>query len=576
MLPILYSHEVRNPLSAALCASVFVNTAVQSEITDDTLESLREDSFIISSSLRFINDLLRSMLDVNRATKDQMELEQDKIDILHDIFQPVSSMIYSRDTNFVVTFDCPRGLVVKGDRLRLQQVILNLARNSAKFVVEGFVRLRAEVIEGHVHLFVEDSGPGIPEDKRSDLFNKYQKSLDSLAQGTGVGLSLVEKLVDIMDGHIWLDEAFRSGYKNYPGARLVIDLKKKPEEISEDFSPNIVDLQDIHCSIPEELDKKLPQSLNVLIVDDDRNLRKLSRRMIKMVRPLWNIQEAATGESCLQICCEEKEEFDLIFMDQYMTSVEHSMKGTETVRALRSRGIKSVICGLSANNLDSVFEGAGADHFHLKPFPDDATRLCQLLVKVLGKRSVVVEKSCRSQAESTVSETSCTLEGDATNGELLVRSIDLTVTQGSEDTSEPGLPPNLSVLFVDDDKTLRRLATRAIKKLLPGAYVREATGGESALLLTETETFDVIFMDQYMASDNESLLGTETVQKMRGRGVNSLIVGLSANQNEQAFLDAGSDHFLLKPIPCSAPALRETLLAILAKRECNGPLEVQV
>ena len=76
------------------------------------------------------------------------------------------------------------GLVAMTDRLRLKQVCLNLARNSVKFIHEGFIRLRAEVINNEVHIFVEDSGAGIPAEKRKMLFSKFQESLDSLSQGT--------------------------------------------------------------------------------------------------------------------------------------------------------------------------------------------------------------------------------------------------------------------------------------------------------------------------------------------------------------------------------------------------------
>jgi signal transduction histidine kinase len=70
------------------------------------------------------------------------------------------------------------------DRLRLKQVCLNLARNSVKFIDKGFIRLRAEVIDNEVHVFIEDSGSGIPEEKKGQLFRKFQESLDSLSQGT--------------------------------------------------------------------------------------------------------------------------------------------------------------------------------------------------------------------------------------------------------------------------------------------------------------------------------------------------------------------------------------------------------
>ena len=340
MLP-YNSHEVRNPLSAALSASVFVTSAVQCHMTDDTLDSLREDANIISSSLRFINDLLRSMLDVHRATRDQMVLETDTIDILHDIFEPTASMIYARDTNFEVLIDCPEGMVIEADKLRLQQVVLNLARNSAKFVDVGFVRLRAATDDnGHVNLYIEDSGPGIPEEKRKDLFNKYQKSLDSLAQGTGVGLSLVEKLVNLMDGEIYLDESYDSGHEGNPGACMVINLKQKPQEVDDDdIETGVVDLaalkngQDLaKYTMSEDLERQLPKYLNVLFVDDDRNIRKLAIRSLRRVRPDWTIREAASGEACLQVCSDPDTTFDLIFMDQYMTSVEQCLKGKFRMR----------------------------------------------------------------------------------------------------------------------------------------------------------------------------------------------------------------------------------------------------
>ena len=66
--------------------------------------------------------------------------------------------------------------IAVSDRIRLKQVVLNLGRNSAKFVEKGFIRLGADVVDGKVQLSIEDSGPGIPEEKRSRLFAKFQES----------------------------------------------------------------------------------------------------------------------------------------------------------------------------------------------------------------------------------------------------------------------------------------------------------------------------------------------------------------------------------------------------------------
>jgi signal transduction histidine kinase len=119
--------------------------------------------------------------------------------------------------------ECPQNLVVSADRLRLKQIVLNLARNSAKLVEQGFVRLRAESIgDGQLYIYVEDSGSGIPEETKTSLFAKFQESLDELSQGTGVGLSLCKKLIDLMDGQIELDSTYHSGVEGKPGAKFCI------------------------------------------------------------------------------------------------------------------------------------------------------------------------------------------------------------------------------------------------------------------------------------------------------------------------------------------------------------------
>jgi CheY-like chemotaxis protein len=82
--------------------------------------------------------------------------------------------------------------------------------------------------------------------------------------------------------------------------------------------------------------------------------------------------------------------------------------------------------------------------------------------------------------------------------------------------------------------------------------------------LVESEQFDLIFMDQYMASTSTAtLLGTETVRALRASGVSSTICGLSANNLEEQFVDVGADGFMLKPIPLEKVALEMELARIL-------------
>jgi CheY-like chemotaxis protein len=110
---------------------------------------------------------------------------------------------------------------------------------------------------------------------------------------------------------------------------------------------------------------------------------------------------------------------------------------------------------------------------------------------------------------------------------------------------------------------LRKLFARSVRKVAPGWIVREASSGEAALLLTDSESFDLIFMDQYMASVERQLLGTETVSVLRAKGVACRICGLSANDMEDEFIKVGAHAFMFKPFPCESNALINELHRIL-------------
>jgi signal transduction histidine kinase/CheY-like chemotaxis protein len=407
------AHEVRNPLSAAMSAASFISSAVNERepltMVEDQ-QAVQDDITIIESSLQFVNDLLRNMLDFHRATSKELHLETTATDVQRDILEPVAAMLYRRYDNYQVIVDCPKDLYIMTDRLRLKQIVLNLGRNSAKFVETGFVRLKAEVIDDNVTISVEDSGPGIPEEKRRHLYDRFQESLDTLSQGTGIGLNLCLKLINLMEGKIWLDESYHSGIEGCPGARFVIELNTPPLTLessdlfmedgsTEEYSSMDFDNDNncpqplrsmssspqhsaLSCTIP--VIEELPENLSALFVDDDMILRKLFVRSVKKICPTWTIQEAGNGETALQMA--GSKHFDLIFLDQYMTSVDKQLLGTETAHALRGKGFDGVICGVSANDVGHSFIKAGANAFVNKPFPCKAAPLTNELRHILSSK----------------------------------------------------------------------------------------------------------------------------------------------------------------------------------------------
>jgi signal transduction histidine kinase/CheY-like chemotaxis protein len=387
------AHEVRNPLPAAMSALSFVASAVNETAAmphnEEFKKSLQEDVEIISSSLHFIDEFLRSMLDTYRAAANKLEVKLAPTDLLKDVLEPVCNILYQRDGGVDVTVDCPKNLIVATDSLRLRQIMINLGRNSTKFVHSGFIRFRAAVVGGVVEVYVEDSGPGIPIEKRGALFEKFQSSLDVLSQGTGIGLSLCENLTHLLNGDIWLDETYDSGVNDSPGARFVIRLNTPPlsseailQSSNKDETSSSGEFLKIeHDTISMNV-VELPENLSVLFVDDDLVLRKLFSRSVSKAAPTWKIQDAANGETALRLV--DLEHYDLIFMDQHMASTEKQLLGTETIRALRAKGFKKTICGLSANDIEQSFISTGADCFILKPIPCDKSKLVGVLDGILS------------------------------------------------------------------------------------------------------------------------------------------------------------------------------------------------
>jgi len=231
------AHEVRNPLATAIAALSFVSSKSSDPavVPDPEHRALiKNDVNVIDGSLSFVNELLRNLLDLHRTQAGhEIKLNLVPTDVMHDIFEPVATILYMRGAAVKIETICnPNNLIIMADRMRLKQICLNLAANSSKFVHEGFIRLRAEVIPdessppvqssfstqqtdnghgaaggelgkgdieevlqhsegsnkqhatGNVVLYVEDSGPGIPAQKRRELFSKFQESLDVLHQGS--------------------------------------------------------------------------------------------------------------------------------------------------------------------------------------------------------------------------------------------------------------------------------------------------------------------------------------------------------------------------------------------------------
>jgi len=424
-------------------------------VDEEALKAVREDVEIIDSSLTFTHDLLRNMLDMHRAASKKLFIEEVPLDVMHDVLQPVLAMLYNRNKQFEILAECPNGLYILSDRIRLKQILLNLCRNSARYVQKGFIKIGATVVDGNVQLFVEDSGLGIADERKKYLFSKFQESLNVMDQGSGVGLCLCKSMVALLGGDIWLDEKFDSGVSGYRGSRFVIGLNKPP--------------------MPE---KEIRETVAFFSEDSDTS---------------------TTNEE---------------------TYSNPGSNKTESSKALPS-SLPTPRASLASKKVPSV-------------------------------ESMFDDKDPHSAA-MPLSSLHSHHSGASSEDHLAVNL----------EEELPTLPEKLSVLFVDDDMILRKLFMRSVRKVINTWDIQEAASGEAALKLTDTTEFDLIFMDQYMASVEKKLLGTETVRALRAKGVHGRICGLSANDVEEGFWKAGADCFLFKPFPCKKEQLQVELHRIL-------------
>jgi CheY-like chemotaxis protein len=214
--------------------------------------------------------------------------------------------------------------------------------------------------------------------------------LDLLNQGTGIGLCVCKNLSELLGADLALDDAFESGVEGCPGTRFTLRLNQAPE-VDTDPIDESEDSQKMNPTLGATVDGaspslELPDSLSVLFVDDDTVLRRMFTRALHRIAPNWDITEASNGETALRLI--NSESFDLLFMDQYMASIEKQLLGTEAVRAIRAKGFTSTICGLSANDKAEEFLEAGADAFMSKPFPCGKEGLSTEILRVLeeGKK----------------------------------------------------------------------------------------------------------------------------------------------------------------------------------------------
>ena len=510
------SHEIRTPMNAIVGLT---HLGLSSEDPGRLRDYLGKIDTAAKSLLQIINDIL----DFSKIEAGKLSLESTPFD-LYAVLDNLSGMLNLRaaEKGLELLFAVEPGICAQlvGDPLRLGQVLLNLTGNAVKFTEQGqivvrvttakkgrdFVRLRFEV---------SDTGIGLTRGQIEHLFESFSQADSSTTRrfgGTGLGLTISQRLVDLMDGEIAVDSSPGQGSSFYFTARF----RLAPAAARRTLTPHSL------------------RGMQVLVVDDNSTAQAILRAYLESFG--FGVHTASDGPRAIEaITRPGAPDFRLVLMDWQMPG----MDGIEAARRIRRivRPEPAVIIMVTAFGREEVERQAlstGLDGFLIKPV--NPSVLLDTILDAFGKEAVL---------------------DPARAGALASRIPEIAL-------------PGRQVLLVEDNPINQEVAMELLQRM--GIRVDLATDGREAVERAAGADYDAILMDVQMPV-MDGLEATRCIRRLGSPRAAVPVIAMTANamaEDRQRCLEAGMNDHVGKPVDVAR--LREVLAQWIAGPAAAAPV----